>query len=298
MRFGCVVLTQGRRPDDLRAALDSLLAQEGVETDIVVVGNAWEPENLPDGVRGIHVPEDRGIPAGRNAGVPHVAGELLFFLDDDAAIREPDALAFLAQTLNHPPKGVRPFMEGGRGLVGLAQLRVEPRDGVRSRDWVPRLRVGDPARPGDVAALWEGAVAMPRAVFEKVGGWPEEFRFVHEGVDLAWRVLAAGYRVRYAAERSVSHPSPDRVTARHGYSTYYGARNRVFLARRHLPRPLGVLFVASFALRTLPHLRSAEQRSAARRGYRDGMREPCGERRRLRSRTLWAMTRAGRPPVL
>lgn len=298
MKFGCVVLTQGKRPDDLRAALDSLLMQEGVETDILVVGHAWEPENLPEGVRGIHVPEDRGIPAGRNAGVPHTTGELLFFLDDDAAIAEPDALAFVGRLFG-PPDQVGHLSEGGRGSsIGLAQLRVEPRGGSRSRDWVPRLRVGDPTRSSDVAALWEGAVAMPRAVFEQVGGWPEEFRFVHEGVDLAWRVLDAGYRVRYAAERSVSHPSPERVTARHGYSTYYGARNRVFLARRHLPAPLGALFVASFALRTLPHLRSAEQRSAARRGYRDGMRQPCGARRRLRARTLWAMTRTGRPPVM
>jgi GT2 family glycosyltransferase len=291
-RFGCVVLTQGKRPADLRAALDSLLAQQGVATDIVVVGNGWKPEGLPDGVRGVHVDEDRGIPAGRNAGVPHTTGELLFFLDDDAAIVEPDALAFLAQTLNHPLKGARPL------CVGLAQLRVEPRGETRSRDWVPRLRVGDPAAASDVAALWEGAVAIPRALFEEVGGWPEEFRFVHEGVDLAWRVLDRGHRVRYAAERSVLHPSPARVTARHGYSTYYGARNRVFLARRNLPLPLGALFVASFALRTLPHLRTREQRGAAWRGYRDGLRQPCGPRRRLRAATLWRMTRAGRPPVL
>jgi GT2 family glycosyltransferase len=285
--FGCVVLTQGRRPDDLAAALASLLGQEGVTLDIVVVGNGWEPAGLPDGVRGIHLAEDRGIPAGRNAGVRHTSGELLFFLDDDAAVAEPDALAFLAGLL------------GGRD-VGLAQLRVDPDEpgGARSRDWVPRLRVGDPAEPSDVAALWEGAVAMPRALFEEVGGWPEEFRFVHEGVDLAWRVLDAGYRVRYAAERSVLHPSPARVTDRHGYSTYYGARNRVFLARRNLPLVLGVPFVASFALRTLPHLRTREQRAAAWRGYRDGLRQPCGRRRRLRVRTLWRMARVGRPPIV
>ena len=39
-RFGVVVLTQGKRPEDLTRALDSLLAQEDVTCDIVVVGNA------------------------------------------------------------------------------------------------------------------------------------------------------------------------------------------------------------------------------------------------------------------
>src|SRR5688572_8487853 len=85
--FGCIVLTQGRRRPELAAAVGSLLAQRGVEVDVVVVGNGWAPEGLPDGVKSVHLPEDVGIPGGRNAGVPAVSGELLFFLDDDARLR-------------------------------------------------------------------------------------------------------------------------------------------------------------------------------------------------------------------
>jgi GT2 family glycosyltransferase len=158
--------------------------------------------------------------------------------------------------------------------------------------------VGDRRRPSDVTVVWEGAVAMPRDVFDRVGGWPEEFRFVHEGVDLAWRVLDAGYRVRYAAERSVTHPPRGPAAERHGYSVRYAARNRVFVARRNLPLALGVLYVLSFALRTLPGLRTRELRGAALGGYRAGLSESCGPRRRLRNRTIWAMLRAGRPPIV
>jgi GT2 family glycosyltransferase len=161
---------------------------------------------------------------------------------------------------------------------------------------VPRLRVGDPARSSEVTAVWEGAVAIRRTVFEQAGGWPEEFRFAHEGVDLAWRVMDTGRRVVYAGDIEILHPSYR--TAPHGYSAYYGARNRVFLARRHLPLPLGFLYVAGFILRTLPLLRAPGRARAALRGYRDGMLRPCGTRRRLRAGTLWRMTRAGRPPVL
>jgi GT2 family glycosyltransferase len=287
-RFACVVLTQGQRPEVLRLALDSLLRQEGVDVDVVVVGNAWEPTGLPDGVRGVGLPEDVGIPAGRNAGVPHAQGELIFFLDDDAALVERDSLLKVARLFESEPD------------VGLVQLRVEPREGgVGPRDWVPRLRAGDRERPGDVTLVWEGAVSMPRRVFDAVGGWPGEFRFVHEGVDLAWRVMDAGQRVRYMADLAVLHPLPAPVASRHGYSRYYGARNRVWLARRHLPLPLGALYVATFALRTLPLLlRSPRDMRPALRGYRDGMRQPCGKRRKLRARTLMRMTRAGRPPVI
>ena len=282
MTFGCVVLSAGR--NDLARSLASLAMQTGVETDVVVVGNAWEPAGLPEGVRSVYLPEPVGIPAGRNAGVPEVHGETLFFLDDDASLAAPDALARVAEQL--------------RPDVGALQLRVDALDGGRPlREWVPRLRAGDPARSSDVTALWEGAVAMPRHVFEAVGGWPAEFLFVHEGVDLAWRVMDAGYRVRYAGDIAVLHPTPGGSPVRHGYSLYYGARNRVLLARRHLPWPLAALFVASFVLRTAPRLRSRKAFQDALRGYRDGLRLPTG-RRRLRGRTLWRMTLAGRPPVL
>ncbi len=289
-RFGCVVLTMGRRPEDLRRAVDSLLAQRGVELEIVVVGNEWEPTGLPDGVRGVGSAENLGIPAGRNLGVPHVRGELLFFLDDDASLVSPGALAAVARRFEADPR------------LGLLQLRVEPRaaGGPRARDWVPRLRVGDPARSSDITVVWEGAVAIRREVFEAVGGWPADFRFVHEGVDLGWRVMDAGHRVAYAGDIAAEHPPPPPQRTRHGYSTYFGARNRVWLARRYLPFPLGAVYVATFALRTLPLLlRDRPQLRVALRGYRDGLRgAPGAPVRRLRASTLWRMTRSGRPPVI
>ena len=190
-------------------------------------------------MRTVALAEDRGIPAGRNAGVGAVGGELLFFLDDDARLASPDALARVAERF----AAIR--------TSACCSCSVRSSDGGPApRDWVPRLRVGDPARSSEVTAVWEGAVAIRRTVFEQAGGWPEAFRFAHEGVDLAWRVMDTGRRVEYAGDIEVLHPSYR--TAPHDYSAYYGARNRVFLARRHLPLPLGVLYVAGFALRTLP----------------------------------------------
>jgi hypothetical protein len=45
--FGVVVLSQGKRLDDLNRGFESLLAQKGVDLDIVCVGNGWEPEGIP-----------------------------------------------------------------------------------------------------------------------------------------------------------------------------------------------------------------------------------------------------------
>jgi GT2 family glycosyltransferase len=289
MSWGCILLTTGRKPDDLALALDSLLRQTGVETDVVVVGNAWVPEGLPDRVRGVHVEVDDGIPAGRNAGVPHVAGDLLFFLDDDASIVADDTLAELGRRFDADPQ------------LGAVQLRVDPRpaDGRPNRDWTPRLRVGDRTRPSEITALWEGAVAVRRSVFEAVGGWPAPFRFVHEGIDLGWRIMDAGYTLRYAGDLACLHPVT--TAPPHAYSYYYGARNRVWLARRHLPLPLGLIYVTTFALRATLASRHRRSRHGLResfRGYREGLQGSAGERKVLKPSTLWRMTRAGRPPVL
>jgi GT2 family glycosyltransferase len=285
MTWGCVVLTMGTRPELLREGLGSLLGQRDVETDVVVVGNAWNPTGLPEGVRGVHLPENRWASGGRNAGVPHVRGELLFFLDDDAVVAQDDALARLEAMFEAEPD------------LGMVQLAVEPREpgGARSREWVPRLRVGDPRRSSEITSVWEGAVAMRRVAFDASGGWPEELEIVHEGIDLGWRVMDAGYRIRYAGDLVARHPSP---TGPRRLSHYFAARNRVFVARRNLPLPLALLYVSMFALRTLPRLKSRRAVQEAARGYRDGLRRPCGTRRALRPRTLARMTRAGRPPII
>jgi GT2 family glycosyltransferase len=285
--FGCVVLTTGRRPAELAAALDSLLRQRGAEIDIAVVGNGWAPEALPPGVRAVGLARDVGVAGGRNAGVPAVGGELLFFLDDDARLDGDDALARVGERFAADP------------ALGLLQLRVRASDGGRPpRDWVPRLRVGDPERSSEVTAVWEGAVAARRAVFDAVGGWPAALSVPHEGVDLAWRVMDAGHRVAYAGDIAALHRAY--APAAHDYSAYQGARNRVWIARRYLPLPLGLLYVATFAARTAPLLwRSPDRMRAALRGYRDGLRGPgAGPRHRLRARTLWRMVRLGRPPII
>lgn len=283
--YGVVVLTQGTRPVELQRALRSVLDQRDVELDVVVVGNGWTPTELPPTVRAVALPENLGIPAGRNAGVPHVQGELLFFLDDDAALASPDTLARLAAVFEGHPD------------IGLVQPRVVDPDGMPApRRWTPRLRVGDPARSSDVTALWEGAVAIRRALFDRIGGWAGEFFYAHEGIDLAWAVWDHGARVRYCGDIEVWHPviQPTR------HADYYrlSARNRVYLARRRLPALLAAVYLAVWTVLTVARVRRPAALRESWRGAVEGMRADAGARRPMSWRAVWRMTRAGRPPIL
>jgi len=283
--LGVVVLTMGRRPGELRAGLDSLLSQTGVVLDVVVVGNGWEPEDLPPGVRGLGLPANVGIPAGRNAGVPLVRGDLLFFLDDDARLPTPDVLSRMADQFAADP------------ALGLIQPRVVDPTGLEApRRWIPRVRVGDPARSSPAMNVWEGAVAIRRSAFDYAGGWPEAFWYAHEGVDLAWRVWDGGFHVRYDGSIEVHHPAIQ--PTRHAEFYRFQARNRVWLARRNLPLPVGAAYLAAWAGISGLRLRSAESLRETLRGYRLGFTESGGPRRPMSWRTVWRMTKAGHPPLL
>jgi len=283
--FGAVVLTMGNRPEDLERGLRSLLAQRDVDLDVVVVGNGWVPVGLPPGVQSCALGENQGIPAGRNAGVPLVAGELLFFLDDDAELPSDDVLARMAAEFAADPR------------LGLIQPRVVDPDGRPApRRWTPRIRVGDPGRSSPAMNIWEGAVAVRRAAFDFAEGWPEPFWYAHEGIELAWRVWDAGYHVRYDGEIEVHHPAIQ--PTRHAEFYRFQARNRVWLARRNLPLPVGLAYVLAWAAVGASRLRSREAVVETLRGYRIGLHENGGERRPMRWRTVWRMARAGRPPII
>lgn len=276
----------GERPDDLARGLASLTAQSGVALDVVVVGNGWKPTGLPKGVAALHLPENLGIPAGRNRGAAQVSGEYLFFLDDDARIPSPTFLADAIVKLEADPS------------IGLLQPRVaDPTGKANPRRWVPRIRKGDPAHSGTVFSVWEGATLMPRAVFDAVGGWGDPYFYAHEGIELAWRVWDAGRRVWYAGDLVAHHPAIE--PTRHDHYYRLNARNRVWLAKRNLPWVLVPLYVGSWTgIQLLRSIRNRVGLGAWFAGWREGWRLNPGGRRSIRWVTVWRMTLAGRPPLV
>lgn len=288
--YGVVVLTMGRRPRELQAAVVSLLRQQDVDVDVVVVGNGWAPEDLPAGIRTLHLPENVGIPAGRNAGVPLVAGDLLLFLDDDCRLLSPRFLAECADRL------------GRDQSLGLIQPRITDPDrpGDEPRRWIPRLRKGDPGTSSEIFSVLEAAVVLPRAVFVRAGGWPSEFFYAHEGIELAWRVWDQGLRVEYHGDLEVAHPVVE--PTRHSEYYFLNARNRVWLARRCLPWPISWAYVAAWTGVQILRSRDAASLRTWLRGWAAGWtKRPWAERQKppkLSWHTVARMTKHGRPPVI
>jgi GT2 family glycosyltransferase len=272
------------RPEEFPRAMASLLAQQDIDLDIVVVGNGCTPEQVPPGVRTVELAENVGIPEGRNVGARSVKGDYLFFFDNDAHLPDADVLARLAAELQQD------------ATLAYVQPRIsDPDTGVTLRRWVPRLRAADPARPGTVTVMAEGVVMIRRTAFDAAGGWPGHFFLFHEGIDLAWRLWNRGGTGRYLPDIVVHHPATD--PARH--TTFYrlNARNRVWLARRNLPRFLVLLNLATFTVLTLWRFRNQAVLKASFDGFREGLRGGYGKRSPMSWGTVIRLVRAGRPPI-
>ncbi|AQT75364.1 glycosyl transferase [Streptomyces sp. fd1-xmd] len=293
MRLGAVIITMGNRPDELKALLDSVARQDGDPVEVVVVGQGVrvaEVADLPPGVRSVDLPENLGIPGGRNVGIEAFGPggrdvDVLLFLDDDGLLERTDTAELCRQAFAEDP------------ALGIISFRIaDPDTGRTQRRHVPRLRASDPMRSSRVTTFLGGANAVRTKVFEQAGVLPGEFFYAHEETDLAWRALDAGWLIDYRADMVLLHPTT--APSRHAVYHRMVARNRVWLARRNLPAPLVPVYLGVWLLLTLLRKPSGPALKAWFGGFREGWTTPCGPRRPMRWRTVWRLTRLGRPPII
>ncbi|MGW0666049.1 glycosyltransferase family 2 protein [Streptomyces sp. NPDC002746] len=287
-RLGVVIVTMGTRPVELAALLASVEKQDVPAARVVLVGNATPLTDITADVTRIPLEENLGCPGGRNVGLRALSesGEVdvVIELDDDGLLIAPDVFRRVQQLFANDP---------GLGIVGF---RVADENGVTERRWVPRLRADDPMKGGPVTAFLGGGHAFSMPMLDGIGHWPAEFFFGHEESDLAWRALDAGWTILYEPELVLQHPRTS--PARHATHYRFTARNRVWLARRRLPVPLIPVYLGVWISLTMARMRSAAGLRAWWGGFFEGLRTPCGPREPMKWRTVWRMTRLGRPPVL
>lgn len=172
----------------------------------------------PIAVAAIRLPVNRGPAAARNAGLAATTAPIVAFVDSDVSVSA-DTIGRLATMLDDP-------------AVAAVAPRIHP---VGSR-----LDLG--ARPGVVkpgartSYVPSTVLVVRRTAIEAIGGFDETLR-VGEDVDLVWRLVAAGWTVRYAPDLCARHQEPDSWWARLDRSRRYGTAAGP-LAHRHPTAPL------------------------------------------------------------
>jgi GT2 family glycosyltransferase len=286
VKLSIVILTMGNRPAEVARAIDSTEPMRAAGAELIVVGNGVDPPPVPPGATAIKLESNAGVPGGRNAALRSCTGDVVLFLDDDGWYPEPGALGeHVSQRFAADP-----------ALAVLSFRVADPTGGAGGRWHVPRLRAGDPERSSVVTTFAGGACAIRRSAYNEAGGQPDQFFFGHEETDQAWRLIELGYRIEYDAQAVLCHP-PAR-NARHALWYKTEARNRVWLARRNLPWPLAVVYLADWMALTVLRERSRPALRAWFAGFAEGWRSDPGQRQPISLRTAWRLTRAGRPPII
>ena len=287
-RLGVAVLTMGTRPAELAALLESVAGQRVRPARVVVVGNGCALPDLGDGVTAVELPENLGVAGGRNVAIDELRAfgdvDVVVDLDDDGLLVDDEVFT---QLRDHYAADER---------LGVVSFRIADATGATQRRHVPRLRAGDPMRGGEVTTFLGGGHALSMRMLDEIGTWPGHFFFTHEETDLAWRALDAGWKVVYDPELLLQHPKTS--PARHAVYYRMTARNRVWLARRHLPLPLVPVYLGTWLALTVARVRSPSGLRAWFGGFGEGLRTDCGGRRPMRWRTVWHMSRLGRPPII
>ncbi|WP_313347809.1 glycosyltransferase family 2 protein [Stenotrophomonas sp.] len=203
------------------STLDDCLARLRAATDVAeirVVDNASDDGTLDivqrhatadPRVRFIANPDNPGFAAANNQGVADSHAPWLAFINPDLMVA-PDTLAQLrvrGEALGDCVLGVEQVDE--QGQPDAAVRRRDPDFAAMLRRPGQGARLAIPADPAQalqtVPALSGALLLMPRALFERIGGWDAGYRLHAEDLDLCRRAREAGAVVAIANDLRVVH---------------------------------------------------------------------------------------------
>ncbi len=189
----------------IRACLESVLAQQNVAVEIIVVDNASQDDTVNQVCRfGTKVnlmanKENVGFGRGCNQGFKSSSGQFIYFLNPDAQLEQRDALATLGRALHsHPHWG----LAATRVVSATAEDESPP---ATSYPGQSHARNNFADLPGKIAWVIGASMFIHRGVFAALQGFDPEFFLYSEETDLCLRLRKLGHEIGFV----------DRVTVRH-----------------------------------------------------------------------------------
>jgi N-acetylglucosaminyl-diphospho-decaprenol L-rhamnosyltransferase len=236
-----VLIVAWESRDDLQSTLPALLPELGSDDELIVVdnkpgdGSAELVRELAPAARIVSTGRNTGFAGGANAGAEVARGDLIVTLNPDAAPQPGWGEAIR-----------RPWREG-RGWAAWQALVADGsgetiNSGGNPVHFTGIVWAGGHGRPiaeappvGEVAAASGACLAIPRAEWERAGGFPAEFFMYHEDVDLSVRLRMAGGAVGIEPTAVVNHAYDFSASAD---KWRWLERNRLAFVVRTYPAPL------------------------------------------------------------
>ncbi len=205
-----VVVCTRDRPDSCQAAVASVLEARTEHCQIIVVDQSRDERTrvalealTSDAAVLVYVKSvRRGLSAARNEAARAAMGDLLLFTDDDCLV-DPDWVRAWCRALQDPAIG-----------IGFGAVSSPPCD--MTTGYIADFHLCDGTYGRELFLRGAGQVAMGanmalrRELWERVGGFDEGLgagtRFPSaEDLDMAYRVVRAGFLIRHTVEARVRH---------------------------------------------------------------------------------------------
>lgn len=234
--------------------------------EIMVIDNAstdetanWCRSTRPD-IRLLVNDQNLGFAAAANRGTQKAGGELFLFCNPDLRFTSPVADRLIEFVEGHPSCGAAAarlvfpdgtFQPSCRNFPTFSNIWFS-RGSPFSRWFRPtgkrwRYTLGDCARPLQVDATAATCVLIPRAVWEKLGGFDERFFMFAEDTDFCRRLPDAGYETWFVpAATAVHHWGGSKAETQLIDGYYRDSLQKYF--RKHFPHARVGKIVLSWAL--------------------------------------------------
>lgn len=208
-RVSAVVLAYGEEPW-LSRAVQAVLDAKGVDTEVILVdngaaGDAVERVRHLDRVRVLEPAANTGYAGGCRLGAAAATGQYLAFVNSDAIV-EPDALSKVTEVAAEPGVG-----------AAMASIRLADRPDLINTAGNPLHFAGLSwaGGNGEPASRYAQRRAVPslsgccfvirRELWERLGGFAEEYFAYHEDTELSLRLWQRGLTVEYVPDAIVLH---------------------------------------------------------------------------------------------
>lgn len=247
-----VCLTHYNRPKLLKQAIDSLLQQDYPNLEVLLVDDGsskkkahkaledWEPEFIRRGWKILRL-ENGYLGRARNRAVQAARSDFLVFMDDDNVARPDMVSRFMKVALSANAELVTTMFE-----VFSGEKMPDPQTPVVTLF----LPVGDILSFSVMNNAFGDANALiRRSLFEKLGGFSEDYGLGHEDLELFLRSAMIGANVAVVPEPLFWY----RKNGESMLSSTLAAANRIRSFRPyvdHLPAPLAELAVLAHGLAT------------------------------------------------
>lgn len=230
--------------------------------EVIVVDNASTVDPTPalslvyPGLKLIRNQQNLGFSAGNNVGIRAAKGDYLFIINNDTEFTPGLIEGLLEVFSKYPDAGIASpkfhyfFHKGTIEYAGYQSVNI-----FTGRNGMIGCKEKDEGQYNEIMPTHYahgGAMMVPRKVIEEVGLLHEGFFLYYEEFDWCNQIKKKGYKVYYQPKSLIYHKESMTTGKESPLKTYYITRNRILYMRRNVPLPGLLVFLAYFALFTIP----------------------------------------------